>query len=332
MYERIGSFLPKSLLDSFEKEFAYIGVEIPTKQFFGFYLLFSLALSAGIASLAYSFFSFHPLLIFIVTFILLIAAVYLFASLAADSKGKFVDTVLPDALQLIASNMRSGLTAEKAFLVSARPEFGVLELELKRASTRITAGMPVEEALAGLTTRIKSKNLERVIWLITKGITSGGQISDLLIQLSNNLRDQQALQEETKASISMYLILILFSAGIGGPALYSVSTFIVEIMSAQQSDIPSIDISTISQAGSVSPIVSSFLGAGQTGLDPNFVIDFTMLALFFSTLFGAVVLAVISSGKESHAIKYLAILLPLAFIVFLTLRFALTAVFGTLLL
>src|SRR3989344_5295147 len=223
MYEKISTLVPKKILRTFTQELLYNHIEIDGERFTGFLFLYSFFLSIGIAANAFIFLELHPLIVFVVSFAGLIFLAYALMKMSSDSKGRFVENILPDALQIIASNMKSGLTTERALFVAGRPEFGVLQLELKNASKEISSGMPVEKALIGISEKINSVTLKKTLWLITEGIRSGGQISDLLMQLANDLKNQQALVDETNANISMYILLIFFAALFVTPVLFGIS-------------------------------------------------------------------------------------------------------------
>lgn len=71
-----------------------------------------------------------------------IMAAYLFFMLVADSRANQIETVLPDALQLISANVRAGMTIDRAIWLSARPEFGVLEEEIKMVGAKTMEESP----------------------------------------------------------------------------------------------------------------------------------------------------------------------------------------------
>jgi pilus assembly protein TadC len=237
MYARISALLPKKMLEALRRELDYLNIDISEKKFAGFLVSYGFFLSIGIALNLWLFFA-MPLYSFFLIYAIFLAGSYMYLSITAESKGKFVEKILPDALQLIASNIKSGLTTEKALFASARPEFGPLELELRRAGQRILGGIPVDQALNEIPKRIKSVSLERTIWLLGQGINSGGQMSDLLIQLSDDLRQQNSLQQEIGANVSMYVMMIFFAAAFIGPILFGISSFIVQIFAKQMQFIP----------------------------------------------------------------------------------------------
>lgn len=322
------------ILEAFEQQFAYLGMRISSRKFVINIVLFAFILSVistVLTSVVFQWPFFLVIIGFFITFAVVIGGIYLVLDLQAEGRGKQVERVLPDALQLIASNIKSGLTTERALLMSARPEFGPLEVELKRVSTRILAGVPVEKAIMEIPKHIKSRLVERTTWLLARGISSGGEIADLLMQLSRNLRTQLALQSEAHASISIYIILIFFSAAFGGPALYAVSSFIVEVMASQAST-STVDPSAIAAAGSRFGGMSSFVGGESSIIDPEFVIMFAQIMLLIGGLFASLILGAISTGKEKDGIRYIPVLLFFSFGLFYLIRLVLVGAFGTLLL
>lgn len=330
VYQRIAAMMPQSLNEKIRKELNYLDINLEAKNLIGFMVVFGLALSAGIALNLQLIFNIPFITAFPVIFLFLDGSIYLWLSVAAESKGQFVENILPDALQLIASNIKSGLTTERAIFLSARPEFGPLEVELKRASQKIMAGEPVEQALSAIPEKIHSVALERTMWLISKGISSGGQIADLLVQLGDDLREQKGVEAETKANISMYVMLIFFSVAIGAPALFGVASFIVEVLAKQMAALPTIDPSTLA-AGSTQfgkfRGITGLLGDRGEILTSEFIQLFSVVALIITSIFSAFTIGIINAGKEKQGLKYIPVLIAVTLILFFLTRAIIGSVF-----
>ncbi|MEW6295542.1 MAG: type II secretion system F family protein [Candidatus Diapherotrites archaeon] len=332
MYQRIAAILPKSITEKFKQELEYLGIDINERKFVGFLVVFSLALSLGIAVNLYLFFQIPFIISFVFFALLFFGGVYAWLSIMSESKGRYVEKILPDALQMIASNIKSGLTTERALLVSARPEFGPLETELKEVSKRIAAGERIEVALMQLPKKIRSKILERTVWLISKGIGAGGQIADLLLKLSDDLREENSLQEETKANVSIYIILILFASAVGAPLLFGVSSFIVQVLYKQISTVPSVSPELLQQGGgsAATPIISSFLVGNRNPIKPDFAVMIVSIILVVGSVFASMTIGVINTGKEKGGFKYILPFILISFAIFFAVRIMLASVFGQL--
>jgi len=117
--------------DSFEKTLAdpncYIYVGEEDNQVIGFITFFGFGIALLLAFYLNIITKVNLFLLVISLFLSFEFLIYLYLNYKVDKKAKEVEEVLPDALQLMASNLRAGLTTEKALFSSARKEFGILQ-------------------------------------------------------------------------------------------------------------------------------------------------------------------------------------------------------------
>jgi hypothetical protein len=327
-YQRIGTIIPPFIVKAFKKEMGYIGWEAQELSVVGFIFIFGTILSIAIAANLQIFLALPIIATFPLILLGFSGGIYYWLNTVAETRGKFVDKILPDVLQLISSNMKSGLTTERALLASARPEFGIFSEELKLASGKVMAGERIETALTDITTRIKSPLLERTMWLVVQGIRSGGEVADLLSQLADDLREENALKEETKAEVSMYIMLIFFGAAIGAPVLFSISSYIVGVLNVQTSQIglsPE-KLKEITQQSSITKII----GIPEISITEEFATMYALLALGVTCFFSSLIMGVINSGKEKDGIRYMPIVGIIALALFFIIRIVLAQVLGSL--
>ncbi|MEM5791129.1 MAG: type II secretion system F family protein [Candidatus Aenigmatarchaeota archaeon] len=239
----------------------------------------------------------------------------------ADNRANYVEEILPDALQIISSNMRAGLTHDKAILTSARPEFGPLEKELKNAAKETLSGKPLEEALKNMTKRIKSKLLERTISLLLEGLEKGGSITALLDSIALDIRQVRILKREIKSYVMMYGIFIFFAACIGAPLLYSVSIFLVETMGKFGGGI---EIEKMPEVGSKLPLGSIRISE----IRPEFLSLYSYIAIGVTIFFGSLLIGLVQEGTEKAGLRFLPIFLPTGFAVFFISQIAIRAMFA----
>jgi len=330
MFERFAMLLPKKIRKWVKVQSVYTDMKKNSDVFLG--RTFFTSILVVILILFVSYFIVELPLVEsigggIAAFILFFGIPLFLLSNSADGEGKKVEKILPDALQLIASNIKSGLTTERALFVSALPEFGKLSEELKAASKRILSGEKIENALMIIPKKIKSGLLDRTIWLIVQGIKNGGQISNLLVQLSDDLREENALRSEVSANVSMYIMLIFFSAAFGAPALFGISSFIVGVL-AEQSAVSTVSPELIAEYGGQSSALS-MLGGANSSITEEFIVFFSEIALFVTCVFAAFVLGIISTGKEKGGVKFIPLLLIITFILFFVVRIVISSMFGS---
>ncbi|MBI4173154.1 MAG: type II secretion system F family protein, partial [Candidatus Aenigmarchaeota archaeon] len=152
--------------------------------------------------------------------------------LAVERRTAFAESILPDVLQIMASNSRAGHIPSRAFLLSARPEFGPLADGIRNVGKEIMTGKTLEESLAAMSRYIRSEMLQRTTKLIAEGIRSGGDFASLLEENANDIRRIQLIRKEMQANVAMYTIFIIFAACIAAPALYAITGFMIQTIAS----------------------------------------------------------------------------------------------------
>lgn len=319
MYRLISRFVPKRFVKNYEALLRYSHIKINAESFVGFVVstgfLFAVA-SAFFVSLK---FRFPLILVFLIVFFSFEVLFYMWLVLKADKKSKFIESVLPDVLQLMSSNLRAGMTTDRALLLSAREEFGPFAVELNRLGKEISTGKEIDVALFDLATRIKSEKLEKTVFLLTSGIKSGGELSELLDQTANNLRRQKVVDEKIRSNVLMYVIFIFVAVGIGAPVLFGLSSYLVEVLTKNLSQIE------IPTEGAITSSLPFALTTVSISVD--FVIGFAILSLVTSSIMGALVLGLISKGAAKYGVR----LIPVLVIVSVSIFFIVRGIIGSVL-
>jgi archaeal flagellar protein FlaJ len=258
------------------------------------------------------------LTVFFLSLVLPQIMAYFWLILRSDAKAKFVEEILPDVLQLMSSNLRAGMTTDKALLLSARPEFGPFQDEINQIGKEITIGKDLGDALLGVNERINSERLKKTMTLIVSGLKSGGELASLLDQAAKNLRKQMLVDSKIRANVMMYVIFIFIAVCFGAPFLFGLSSFLVEVLTQNLADIQMPETTMMDFPMTFSEI----------SIDIGFVINFSLIFIATSAIFGSLIIGSISKGKEREGLKFLPILLALSIGIFLLLRFIIKNVLG----
>jgi len=329
MKKRIPYLTPKKYREFFKDQMRYAGLrEEFVSRFIGFTFFFSIFLAAVIAfDLWILGFGVLGIVTGIGIGVLSIVIIHASVILIADSRAAEMEKVLPDALQLMAANVRAGMTVDKAIWLSARPEFGILEEEIKRVGAKTVGGKTIKEALIEMTTRIKSRILDRTVKLIIEGIESGGELAPLLEETSDNIRTTQAMRKEIKTSVTAYSIFILFAAVLGAPMLFAISLFFVEVMTKLWG--PEV-LGGIEAVGTGIGGGGFFAKAGGLPITPDELFWFALASMTVTTLFGSLLIGLIQTGREKNGLKFIPLLVLGAIAVFFLARFIIGSLFGEL--
>ena len=233
----LGHLYPKKVRELYSNLLSYNNFNFNVERFLGISLIIILLISFFISYLTKAYLGIPSLITFVIVFILLQIYEYVLLVLHADKIAYEVESIIPDALHLISSNLRSGMTIDQALILSARPEFGPLQKDIYKVGKDITLGTPIEKALMDFGNKIRSEKLRKTMQLITTGLRSGGELSSLLEKTAENLRQQNIVEQKIRGSVSMYFIFIFTAVGLGGPILFSLSSFLIEILTKVLSEI-----------------------------------------------------------------------------------------------
>ncbi len=310
---------PKKLRTRYLEVLSYSGIKIKPARFLGFLLFFGIGLSLSLTFIIAALSKAPFILTFIALFILIEISVYFWFVLRADAKGKFVEGILPDVLQLMASNLRAGLTTDRALLLSARPEFGPFQFELNKVGKEIVMGKEITESLLDMSKRIKSEKLEKTVLLIVSGLKAGGELIPLLEQSANSLRRQRIIDEKIRANVMMYVIFIFSAIGFGAPLLFGLSSFLIQVITK--------NISAVEVPATLSTMNLPLTSMG-TLISPAFVRTFAIISLITTASLGSLILGLISKGKERDGIKFIPLMIILTLSVFFLVRFFIQRLIG----
>lgn len=312
IYEKLYRLLPSGYRSWVNKYIIYSDFSISPELFVGFSFLYGVCLTFTslflfILNILPSQFLIPILISVFVSFEILMHGILIIIS---DNRTKVVEEILPDALRLVSANIKSGLTIDKALIVSARPEFGPLEKGIRSAAKETLSGESVENALKKIGEKFNSRILGRSIELLTEGIRRGGDLPRLLDSLGEDIRQARILRKEVSALVMIYAIFIFFASSIGAPVLYAVSGYLVSTMSEIGSSVDARQ--SIGSLGGRIPL-SSFRVAEIT---PDFLTTYSVLAMTITSIFGGLLIGLIQEGKETAGLKFTPLLLIISFAIY----------------
>ncbi|MFA6907432.1 MAG: type II secretion system F family protein [Candidatus Micrarchaeia archaeon] len=297
----------------------YNDIEMNSRRFSA--ILFLVCINAGlVASIYFANDFWSTVAAFAGTFLTVHALAYSYLLMGANSRAAKVEDALPDFLALVASNIHSGLTPDKALIVSAREEFGPLSVEVNRAGRYTLTGMPLERVFIGMTEHIHSDLLDKTMRLIVEGLHSGGDMVELLEKNALDIRKFRSVRRETSSMILNYVLFIMAAITFGGPLLYGVASFLVDIMlKIKQKLTIGVDSSLAGQMG---------VFKGQLMLTPEGVAMFSSAAIVITVFFGCMAVGIMQTGRRMDGLKYFPLLTVIGLGILFFVRAALTFVLG----
>jgi len=239
----------------------------------------------------------------------------LMSSLKKSARVKKIEDIFPDFLQLVSSNLRAGMTVDRAMLLSARPEFAPLDKEILQSGRDISTGKPVSFALKTLSKRINSEKIDKTLSIILSGIRAGGNLAILLEETSRSMRQRDFIEKKAASQVLMYTIFIFLAVSIFSPGLFSLSGVLVQTMTNLMGGV---DPASLPQN-----IPISF---SSVNISVGFIHYFSILFIIVMDVLASLVLGLVGKGSEKEGLRYLPVMLILSLGIFFSLEKILSGV------
>lgn len=172
---------------------------------------------------AFALYFFSAVAILFVLAIVMMLFFYFWTGIKIYERTKDLEIILPDYLTLVSTNLKGGMSFEKALWDAIKPEFGVLASEIGLVSKKVMTGNEVVDALNEFVRKYDSPILRRNFQLIIGELDSGGEIVKVIDRIIVNLKKTQILKKELAASTLTYMIFIGALVIVICPILFALS-------------------------------------------------------------------------------------------------------------
>ncbi|MDD5337577.1 MAG: type II secretion system F family protein [Candidatus ainarchaeum sp.] len=261
-------------------------------------------------------------LIVAVSAIAVILSVYFLLSailiLRTEARKNAVEVILPDFLTLISANVRAGMTLDQAIWYSAKPEFGILSIEVKNVMKGAFSGESLNAALDTLSERFDSKVLDRTIRLIKQASYTGGEVARVLEMTASDARETAILRKDIAASLLIYEIFVVISAALGAPFLFAVVSKLLGILEKSFQFVPQTTTNMVSFIRPTAPLVTS----------TDFYY-FSIISIFVTVFISALMVGSVQTGSKNQGLKYFPFMVVLAYLVYFLVNSLLTSLFAS---
>lgn len=325
----LAKFIPKKNLGKTRQSLVYAGIEKEPEEVISILTVYSMVFGAVGLIVTYSVAS-KPIAFAFLVGILASLAVWVAYAMILNMliyrRTESVEAALPDLLEMIAQNMITGMTVYNSLWSAARPEFGPVAEEIQSAARLTLTGVSLDDALYGITDRVKSDKLERAIKLIVGGMKSGGELPSVLQGVSQDMRAERNLRKQMAAETSAYALFIMFTIFVGTPLLFSISHQFMTIFNAL---FEVTGISELISSGQSSKMPGGGMVAiSKLAVSPSFFMKYAVATIFVLAFFGAFLIGLIKTGKPISGLSNMPFMVAIALGVFFLIDYALGVAFS----
>jgi Flp pilus assembly protein TadB len=255
--------------------------------------------------------------------VIYVGVIYLYIEYKIDQRRTVVEGFLPDYLQIVSANLRSGISLERAMLLAARPEFGFLADDVKEMSRRVFGGQTLKMSLQEFALRYRSFQLQHAVRMIVEALRYGGAMADLISGIAKDMRNQQLIQKEVAGQLLMYTIFVAFAGIIAAPVLYGLTTQMIIITDSVWNGILQANPGGLPTTG------ISFLRPQPPQITPDEYRTFSYIAIIVITGFASLIMSAISSGSAVRGLRFLPVFVIVGLIIYIVVQSVIGSLFAS---
>jgi len=145
-----------------------------------------------------------------------------------------IEEHLPDFVRDLAMMQATGMSIPHAFTEASQRDYGALTPEIKRISTQIKMGVPLELALRAFARRVPTFPVKRSVSIIVEASRAGGDVRYILESVSRDARQIRTILKEKEGQLRSYQwIMYLAYAVFLTIVLILMKTFLPQILAVQ---------------------------------------------------------------------------------------------------
>ena len=176
-----------------DRQIAKAGIPLARQEYIFFVLLSTAFWSALTFVLTFSFI--NALIIMLLW--LMVMVVYLFY--LAKKRTKQFSKQLPDAIVMISNALKAGFTFTQAMSIITKELGGTIGEEFSQTLQEIQLGISLESALNNMNQRVDNADFDLMITAVLIQRQVGGNLSQIIDNIGNTIRERIKLQNEIKA-------------------------------------------------------------------------------------------------------------------------------------
>lgn len=215
-----------------------------------------------------------------------------------------IEADLPEFIDNLVSNLKGGISLEKALIKSVRKGQNALIREVTLINEKIMMGKSAVEALRDFRLRFESPIINRTIFLIEEGVKGGGNLSAPLEKISENLKTIYNLDEEMKGNTGGFSVVIRVITLVIAPLLFALAITLLTFIGNLFAMISKNDQGGFSLISGIAPEYAQYL------------IFFSYSMIIMITFFSSLITSQLKNEKIYTALKYLPIYIFIAIMLF----------------
>jgi flagellar protein FlaJ len=206
---------------------AYLVVAVLLSILGGIMVTFFVVL-LGIALEDYAIAAAAPFLgVFSVLIFLVVGASY--PNVRAKERAISIDRELPFALRQLSTQVKAGLSFNRAMTSVAQSDYGELSVEMKKALRDMDSGATTEEALSKVMYRSKSRGFKRALIQIIRSLRTGGRLSEIIASIADDVSFETRMGIRDFTEVLNIISVVYIMIAVVAPVTLTVLTAVIQL-------------------------------------------------------------------------------------------------------
>lgn len=225
---------------------------------------------------------------------LLVGLPYFKASKRIDD----IESSLADALKQIADTLKAGDTFESALREISTAEYGALTEEMNNVLRKLEEGENLANSMKVLSTNVDSRLVKRAVTIIVDSINAGAGLSDILGDISDDMRTLYSINRERKSMTMMQTLFMIMAGAVIAPFIFGEVSAIVIVLA------DSGKVGTLAVYSEQSKVLGATL------------ILVAQIYIIIEVIAASIILSIIRNGNLNKSVLYIPVLLLLAVVIY----------------
>jgi archaellum biogenesis protein FlaJ (TadC family) len=210
---------------------------------------------------------------------------------------------LPEFIDNLISNLKGGISIERALIKSVRKTQKHLFKEITLINQKVLMGGTVIDALSEFKDRFHSPVIDHTMTLIEQGLKGGGDVVSPLEKISNNLKKIYNLNDEIKSNSAGFALVIKLITLAVAPLLFALAITLLNFIS----DLFGLLSSSGNEMLDVAAVPPEF---------HTYLIIFSYSMITLIVVFSSLISSELSNEDVYQSLKYMPIFLTISIVIF----------------
>ena len=152
-----------------------------------------------------------------------------YPSNVASGRASKIDKELPFALRHLATQIKAGVSLNRALDSIGAANYGVLTQEINRTLADLEGGESTEGALLKLASRNRSRGLRRAIVQVTRALRTGGNLAEIISSIAEDIAFESRMKIRDFTELLNIISIFYIMAGVVAPVMLTILSAVAQL-------------------------------------------------------------------------------------------------------